>query len=22
MCYPWNGSVSRKYRNARWMVLR
>ncbi|EAA1465786.1 mobilization protein, partial [Salmonella enterica] len=22
MCYPWNGSVSRKYRNARWMALR
>ncbi|MDN1867625.1 mobilization protein, partial [Escherichia coli] len=22
MRYPWNGSVSRKYRNARWMVLR
>ncbi|ECY5078774.1 mobilization protein [Escherichia coli] len=22
MCYPWNGSVNRKYRNARWMALR
>ncbi|EAA6978645.1 mobilization protein [Salmonella enterica subsp. enterica serovar Heidelberg] len=22
MRYPWNGSVSRKYRNARWMALR
>ncbi|KAA9833040.1 mobilization protein, partial [Escherichia coli] len=22
MRYPWNGSVSRKYRNAYWMVLR
>ncbi|EAS4647370.1 mobilization protein [Escherichia coli] len=22
MRYPWNGSVSRKYRNAGWMVLR
>ncbi|MFT2282596.1 mobilization protein, partial [Escherichia coli] len=22
MRYPWNGSVSWKYRNAHWMALR
>ncbi|TRG40545.1 mobilization protein [Salmonella enterica subsp. enterica serovar Infantis] len=22
MRYPWNGSVSRKYRNARWRGVR